>query len=50
MTLTLVLIGVSVFVVFGAVAALRLDDTLARRRRRKANEVARRQNAEDEVW
>lgn len=54
MALTLVLIGVAVFVVLGAAAALKLADVLDRRRRRKANEAARRLNAENDfhngVW
>lgn len=50
MALTLVLVGVAVFVVLGAVAALKFGDSLDRRRRRKANEAARRLNDEDGVW
>lgn len=45
-----VLIGVAVFVVLGAVAALKFGDWVTKAQKRRVNDAARRREAEDEVW
>jgi len=48
--LSWVLIGVAVFVVLGAIAALKFGDALDRWQRRKAREAERRRESENDVW
>jgi hypothetical protein len=48
--LTLVLIGVAVFVVLGAIGVLKMGDRIDRVVKRKAKDAERRRAAEDEVW
>ena len=45
-----VLIGVAVFVVLGAGAALKLGDWVRKVQKRRVKDAERRREAEDQVW